>query len=30
MKFKYSIVNEDENELRTLMQKGNKIKEEIG
>lgn len=30
MKFKYCIVNEDEAELRALMEKGNKIKEEIG
>lgn len=30
MKFKYSIVNEDANQLCELMKKGNKIKEEIG
>lgn len=30
MQFKYNIVNEDENALRTLMEKGNRIKEEIG
>lgn len=30
MKFKYCIVNEDEKQLHDLMEKGNKIKEEIG
>lgn len=30
MKFKYCIVNEDEKDLHDLMEKGNKIKEEIG
>lgn len=30
MKFKYAIVNGDENQLHDLMEKGNKIKEEIG
>lgn len=30
MKFKYNIVNEDTNELKALMNKANKIKEEIG
>lgn len=30
MKFKYSIVNEDAKSLHDLMEKGNKIKEEIG
>lgn len=30
MKFKYCIVNEDEQQLHDLMEKGNKIKEEIG
>lgn len=30
MKFKYSIVNEDASSLHDLMEKGNKIKEEIG
>lgn len=30
MKFKYAIVNEDEKQLHDLMEKGNKIKEEIG
>lgn len=30
MKFKYSIVNEDGRQLHDLMEKGNKIKEEIG
>lgn len=30
MKFKYCIVNEDENQLHTLMEEGNRIKEEIG
>lgn len=30
MKFKYAIVNSDEKQLHDLMEKGNKIKEEIG
>ena len=30
MKFKYAIVNEDSKQLHDLMEKGNKIKEEIG
>lgn len=30
MKFKYAIVNEDEKQLHALMEKGNRIKEEIG
>ena len=30
MKFKYNIVNEDANELKMLMNRANKIKEEIG
>ena len=30
MQFKYNIVNEDEEALRALMEKGNRIKEEIG
>ena len=30
MKFKYAIVNGDEKSLHDLMEKGNKIKEEIG
>ncbi|MCH5314946.1 MAG: prephenate dehydrogenase [Eubacterium sp.] len=30
MKFKYAIVNKDGNQLHTLMEMGNKIKEEIG
>lgn len=30
MKFKYCIVNEDEKQLHDLMEKGNRIKEEIG
>lgn len=30
MKFKYAIVNKDANQLHDLMEKGNKIKEEIG
>lgn len=30
MKFKYAIVNEDGNQLHALMEKGNRIKEEIG
>ena len=30
MKFKYAIVNEDEKQLHDLMEKGNRIKEEIG
>jgi prephenate dehydrogenase len=30
MKFKYAIVNKDEKQLHDLMEKGNKIKEEIG
>ena len=30
MKFKYCIVNEDADQLHDLMEKGNKIKEEIG
>lgn len=30
MKFKYAIVNEDGKQLHDLMEKGNKIKEEIG
>jgi len=30
MKFKYNIVNADGNALKELMEKGNKIKEEIG
>lgn len=29
MKFKYSIVNEDANQLCELMKKGNKIKEKM-
>ncbi len=30
MKFKYNIINEDSQQLRELMEKGNRIKEEIG
>ncbi|MDE5964376.1 MAG: prephenate dehydrogenase/arogenate dehydrogenase family protein, partial [Eubacterium sp.] len=30
MKFKYAIVNSDEKQLHDLMEKGNRIKEEIG
>ena len=30
MKFKYNIVNDDTEQLKVLMNKANKIKEEIG